>query len=171
MDGDDEFEQQRCLAPRFDQVKSIDTPDATTVVLHLKQKFAPIISYFFGPSDSPTTIAPEHLLGKLPNVNQIPFNNEPVGDGPFKLAEWVKGDHITLVANDKYYRGAPQLKQIVIRFVPDENTTLNLLRTHEIDWMFEASYSTYPSVKTMTDIDRTTSVNGFEQVQLNATRH
>ncbi len=155
----------------FDQINSIDTPDATTVILHLKHRFAPVVSYFFGPSDSPTDVAPEHLLGKLPNINQIPFNNEPIGDGPFKLAEWVKGDHITLVANDKYFKGAPKLKQIIIRIVPDENTTLNLLRTHEIDWMFEASYSTYPQVKTMTDIvPYYVRQNGFEQIQLNTGR-
>ena len=152
----------------FDQIQSVDTPDATTVILHLKQKFAPIVSYFFGPSDSPTDVAPEHILSKFPNVNQIPFNNEPIGDGPFKLAEWVKGDHMTFVANENYYRGAPKLKQIVIRFVPDENTTLNLLRTHAIDWMFEASYSTYPQVKTMSDIvPYYVRQNGYEQIQLN----
>lgn len=155
----------------FDYVASVDTPDPLTVLVHLKHKFAPIVSYFFGPSDSPTDVAPEHILSKYPNINQIPFNNEPVTDGPFKLAEWVKGDHITFVANDKYFRGAPKLKQIVVRFVPDENTTLNLLRTHSIDWMFEASYGTYPQVKTMADIvPHYNNVNGMEYLQYNGAR-
>ena len=152
----------------FDEVSSVDTPDDTTVVLHLKEKFAPIVSEFFGPSDSPVDIAPAHILAKYPNLNQIPFNNEPIGSGPYKLAEWVKGDHITLVANPKYFQGAPGLKQITIRIVPDENTSLNLLRTHEIDWMFEPSYSTYAALKTMQDVSSVyNNVNGYEYVQLN----
>ncbi|HET9031213.1 MAG TPA: peptide ABC transporter substrate-binding protein [Candidatus Aquilonibacter sp.] len=155
----------------FDEVKSIDTPDDTTFILHLKEKFAPIVVAFFGPSDSPTNIAPAHLLAKYPNVNQIPFNNEPIGSGPYKLAEWVKGDHITLVANDTYFQGKPGLKQITIRIIPDENTSLNLLRTHDIDWMFEPSYSTYASLKTMPDVTtKYNDVNGYEGVQLNTSR-
>ncbi len=152
----------------FDEVKSVDTPDAYTVVVHLKEKFAPIVSEFFGPSDSPTDVAPAHLLAKYPNINMIPFNNEPIGTGPYKLAEWVKGDHITLVPNDNYFLGKPKLKQIEIRIIPDENTSLNLLRTHDIDWMFEPSYSTYPTLKTIPDVvTRFNDVNGYEGVQLN----
>jgi len=152
----------------FDEVSSVDTPNDTTVVVHLKEKFAPIVSEFFGPSDSPVDVAPAHILAKYPNVNQIPFNNEPIGSGPYKLAEWVKGDHITLVANPKYFQGTPGMKQITIRIVPDENTSLNLLRTHEIDWMFQPSYSTYPALKTMPDVaTRYNDVNGYEYMQLN----
>lgn len=152
----------------FDEVRSIDTPDATTVVLHLKEKFAPIIAAFFGPSDSPAFVAPAHLLAKYKNVNMIPFNNEPVGSGPFKLAEWVKGDHITLVPNEKYFLGAPKLKQIELRIIPDENTSLNLLRTHDIDWMFEPSYSTYPSLKGMNDVRiHYNNINGWEGMFMN----
>lgn len=152
----------------FDEVRSVDTPDDTTVVLHLKEKFAPIVVEFFGPSDNPEGVAPEHVLAKYPNINQIPFNNEPVGSGPYKLAEWVKGDHITLVANDKYFRGTPGLKQIIIRIVPDENTSLNLLRTHDIDWMFEPSYSTYAALKSMQDVTtHFNDINGWEGLWIN----
>lgn len=152
----------------FDEVASVDTPDDTTVVLHLKEKFAPIVVEFFGPSDQPTEVAPEHILAKYPNVNQIPFNNEPVGSGPYKLAQWVKGDHITLVANNSYFRGTPGLKQIIIRIIPDENTSLNQLRTHEIDWMFEPSYSTYPALRTMHDVTtHFNDINGYESMWIN----
>lgn len=152
----------------YDEVKSIDTPDDTTVVVHLKEKFAPFVNTFFAESDGPINIVPEHILGKYPNVNQVPFNNEPIGSGPFKLSEWVKGDHITLVPNTNYFRGAPQLKQIVIHVIPDENTSLSQLRTHEIDWMFEPSYSTFPSLHSMPDVvTHFSDVNGYEGMYLN----
>jgi peptide/nickel transport system substrate-binding protein len=152
----------------YDEVRAIDTPDDTTVVVHLKEKFAPFVNTFFAASDSPVNIVPAHILASFPNVNQIPFNNEPIGSGPYKLAEWVKGDHITLVANDKYFRGTPGLKRIEIRVIPDENTTLNLLRTHDIDWMYQPSYSTYSALKSMSDIDVPyNDVNGYEGMWIN----
>ena len=36
--------------------------------------------------------------------------------------------------------------RIEIKVVPDENTSVNLLRTHAIDYMFQASPQTYPAV-------------------------
>lgn len=155
----------------YDYVAGIDTPDPTTVVVHLKQRFSPFVNTFFGESDSPMHIVPAHKLAQLPDVNQIPFNTEPVGSGPFKLAEWVHGDHLTLVANDTYFQGAPKLKKIIVRFIPDENTEVNLLRTHDIDWMFEASYSKYPEVHGISGVDIPfNDINGYEGMQINTSR-
>ena len=152
----------------FDDVTSIDTPDDTTVIVHLKRVYAPFTAEFFGEGDAPTEIAPEHLLAKFPNLNQVPFNSEPVGSGPYKLAEWVKGDHITLVANPNYFRGTPGLKRIVIRIIPDENTALNLLRTHEIDWMFEPSFATFAALKRIKDVNvLLQNINGYEGMAFN----
>lgn len=152
----------------FDEIASIDTPDDTTVIVHLKEKFSPFVNTFFAESDGPINIVPAHILTQYPNVNQVPFNNEPVGSGPFKLSEWVKGDHITLVANDKYFRGEPKIKQIIIKVIPDENTSLSQLQTHEIDWMFEPSYSTFPQLSKMNDVtSHYNDVNGYEGMWIN----
>lgn len=156
----------------YDLITSIDTPDAYTVVVHLKQKFAPFVNTFFADSDQPYPVAPAHVLAQYPNINEIPFNNNPtVSDGPFKFARWVKGDHIELTANDGFFMGKPKLDKILIRIIPDENTTVNELRTHDIDWMFEASIDNYPAVK---NIAGTTihwvDVNGYEDIQLNVQR-
>lgn len=156
----------------YDYVKSIDTPDDYTVVVHLKRKFSPFVDTFFSDSDQPYTVAPAHVLSKYSSINNIPFNNDPtVSDGPFKFARWVHGDHIELTANDGFYLGKPGLRAIYIRVVPDENTTVNLLRTHDIDWMFEASINNYPIVKNIPGVKIVwDDVNGYEDVQLNVQR-
>jgi peptide/nickel transport system substrate-binding protein len=152
----------------YELVKSVDTPDAHTVVFHMKQRFSPAVNTIFGESDTPYEVVPEHVLGKLPNINAVPFNSHPVGSGPFQFKEWARGDHITLVANPNYFLGAPKLKEIVIKIVPDENTELNLLRTHDLDWQFEASPQEYKDLKIMPDVrvllqDR----NEYESVSMN----
>jgi peptide/nickel transport system substrate-binding protein len=154
----------------YDEVASIDTPNDTTVVVHLKERFSPFVMTFFSEGDSPVNIVPEHILAKYPNVNQVPFNTQPIGSGPFVVTEWAHGDHITLVANPHYFRGKPKLSKIIIHIVPNENTTLNQMRTHEVDWMFEPSYSTFEPLSQIPDVNvHFNVINGYEAVQLNTT--
>ncbi len=156
----------------YDYVRSIDTPDDYTVVVHLKQRFAPFINTFFADSDQPYPVAPAHILSKYPNINQIPFNNDPsVSDGPFKFVRWVHGDHMEFAANENFFMGKPGLKTVYIRVVPDENTSINLLRTHDIDWMYEASINNYPSVKNIPGVRLAwVNINGYESTWLNVQR-
>jgi peptide/nickel transport system substrate-binding protein len=156
----------------YDVVKSIDTPDAATVIVHLKQKFAPFVNSFFADSDQPYPVAPAHALSQYPNINQIPFNSNPnVSDGPFKFVRWVHGDHIELSANDGFFMGKPKLAGIYVQIVPNENTTVNMMRTHATDWMFQASISNYPQLKDAPGVTLAwVDVNGYEDVQLNVQR-
>ncbi len=116
----------------FDMVRTIDTPDANTVVLHMKQIFPPIIDFFFGESDEPYDILPAHALAHVANFNTMPFNAEPtVTDGPFRFARWIRGDRIILTANEDYFGGAPKIKQLQLKIITDTNTTVAQLRTGE----------------------------------------
>ena len=47
------------------------------------------------------------------------FALKPVGTGPYKFVEWVKDDRVVLEANDAYWRGAPKIKKVVWRPIPD----------------------------------------------------
>lgn len=153
----------------YDIVRSIETPDDRTAVVHLKERFAPFVNTFFAESDQPYALAPAHVLSKYPNINQLPFNNEPnVNDGPFKFASWTHGDRIVMDANPNFFKGKPGLKRVIIQFVPDENTAINLLRTHAIDYMFQASINTYPALKNLPNVQLVfVVVNGFEALQFN----
>lgn len=155
----------------YELVRSVDTPDADTAVFHMKKRFSPAVDTLFGESDDPYEVVPEHILGKLHDINAIPFNSSPIGTGPFKFKEWAHGDHITLVRNDDYFLGKPKLDQIVLRTVPDENTELNQLKTHDLDWQFEASPQQYKELKTMRDIvPLLQNKNEYERIQIN-TKH
>jgi len=156
----------------YDVVRSIDTPDDATVIVHLKKRFAPFVDTFFAESDQPFNIMPSHVLSKFPNVNQISFNTAPtVSDGPFRFVEWVHGDHITLAANDRFFLGRPKLKQILISIVPDEHTTVQLLRTHAIDYMFQASINTYKELKTVPGVKIVwNNMNGYQGIEINLLR-
>ena len=106
----------------YERVRSVDTPDPLTVVFHLKAKFAPFVDTVFAESDSPYCIVPAHLLAGYPNINQIPFNNLPIGTGPFRVVKWLHGGTSTFVANDvvlpRQTETAPHRTCVD---VPDEN--------------------------------------------------
>lgn len=119
----------------YDAVAWVRTPDRYTAVVHLKYRLSPFVTYFFG-GNSNYPILPAHVLAKYPNLNQVPFNSDPIGSGPYRLQEWSRGDHITVAANSAYYLGAPAIKTITIHFIPDTQTIINELRTDEIDAYF-----------------------------------
>ncbi len=59
-----------------------------------------------------------------------------VGTGPFMFKEWIKGDHITLVRNDKYWGTPAYVDQIVYKATPEEATRMSSLAAGEIDILF-----------------------------------
>lgn len=136
----------------YELVERVDAPDPATVVFHLKEKFVPFVNTVFAESDNPFRIIPRHLLATYGDLNQVPFNSQPVGTGPFKFASWKRGERLEYAANDAYFMGKPKLRRIVVRTLPDENTLVTALRTHEIDWLFEATPNTYNELRTLPDV-------------------
>jgi peptide/nickel transport system substrate-binding protein len=121
----------------WDLTTKVDKPDKYTVVFHLKKPYSGYLPTFFGSAGSNPCVLPKHLLASLPNFNQAPYNSKPVGIGPFRYVEWVRGDHITLEANPYYWRGEPKIRQVVYKIIPDRNTLLTQLQTGEIDmWTY-----------------------------------
>ena len=135
----------------YDDVSRVDVPDPLTVVFHLKAKFAPFVSTIFAESDNPVCVVPQHILGAFKDLNRVAFNQLPIGTGPFRVVRWNRGDRVELVANPHYYLGVPKLKSIVVKTIPDENTGINALRTHDVDWMFEPSPNLFNVLKTLPD--------------------
>jgi len=59
------------------------------------------------------------------------FKN-PCGTGPFKFVEWVKADHITLEANEDYWRERASLDKLIFKVIPDPSARLMALEVGEV---------------------------------------
>lgn len=153
----------------YDDVRAIDTPDAHTAIVHLRKRFSPFVNTFFAESDQPYDVVPAHVLARYPDINRIAFNAAPtVSDGPFRFVAWRRGDRIELAANPGFFQGKPGLAQVNIDFVPNEDSAINLLRTHAIDYIFQPSIQTYLTLRTLTNSRIVwVNVNGFEGVEFN----
>jgi len=56
----------------------------------------------------------------------------PSGTGPFKFVDWEKDDHITLEANENYWRARPKLDKLIFRVIPDASARLLALEVGEV---------------------------------------
>ena len=124
------------LAP----IESVETPDDYTVVFNMKYVF-PAFPNFLGTYYAP--IAAKHLFEGTDILNN-PYNMNPIGTGPFKFVEWVKGDHITLVRNEDYFReGKPYLDKIIfnLRLAGDTSAQMLALEKGEIDYIERLPFS------------------------------
>jgi peptide/nickel transport system substrate-binding protein len=117
-------------------IDHIDTPDPATVRIHLKQTFGPFL--FSMVCEQNSGIMPKHVFAGSDILKNPALNEKPIGSGPFKLQEWVRGDHITMVRNDTHWKaGQPYLDRIVIRDIPDSPARILALQAGELDMVEE----------------------------------
>lgn len=155
----------------YDQVSSVDTPDAYTVVFHLKKPFAPFVDTVFAESDDPFRVVPKHILARYPNINRLPFNQQPVGTGPFQVVRWYHGDHVQLAANKAYFRGVPRLAGIDVYTVPDGNTVAAQLRSNGTDLGLDLSAATYHQLSSVSNVNVLLSkAPSYNSIEFNLTR-
>jgi peptide/nickel transport system substrate-binding protein len=117
-------------------IKSVDTPDPHTVVIHLVRPFGPML--FSLTCEQNAAILPAHLLRGKDVLTSPVTLNAPVGTGAFKLGEWVRGDHITLERNPTYWReGEPYLDRIIAKFIPEPTSRVLGMQAGEVDFIDE----------------------------------
>lgn len=82
------------------------------------------------------------------------FARAPIGTGPFEVAEWVSGDHLTLKRFDQYWdAGFPKVDTVTVSFVPDPTVKLNLLTTEQVDLVDTVPYDQVKSLSSGADVD------------------
>ena len=110
-------------------LKSIKTPDATTVVFELVNADSTLLwdlaSYH---------IVPEHIWGKEKDLTTF-MNVNPVGSGPMTTVKYVKSQQMQLCRNESYYLpNRPYLDCITYRSYNDNSQIQPALMKGEIDW-------------------------------------
>ena len=85
------------------------------------------------------------------------FKTHPVGTGPFMFKTYDPRQKTVLVQNPKYFRGAPILKELVVRYMPSVSSREFGLRTgelHIIEGLNEAKW--VEKVSSFADVSVTT---------------
>ncbi|BCP55575.1 ABC transporter substrate-binding protein [Kaistia sp. 32K] len=124
---------QMALGYFLANVAKLDAPDTRTVVVTLARKqpsFLDRLASAWGPKViSPKALA-EHENGDHATTW---LNEQAVGTGPFKLAEFRRGEGYVLERNDDYWGPKPYFSQVRMPVVPDISQQILQLQAGEID--------------------------------------
>jgi len=135
----------------WQHVKSIDTPDDQTAVLHFDGVYPawPVL-LDLGPNNGSGGILPAHIFEGKTGLEKDPQIHQPTwAGGPFAIKEWVAGDHMTLVRNPNYFGTPAKLDSVNIKFVPDPETGLAALKTGDVDLMVNLAESDIEAVNAL----------------------
>jgi peptide/nickel transport system substrate-binding protein len=102
---------------------SADSPARVTI--KLKEPLGPFLRNLAMPSFA---IGSPDAIKKDP----VAYGLQPVGSGPYTVAEWVKDDHITLQANPYWSGPKPAFTTVVIRDIPDQSTSVLSMQKGDI---------------------------------------
>ena len=131
------FERRRdhglALSYSLSNVKDIKATDDSTVVLELGHP-QPSLLDGLASAWKPKVISPaalaEHDKGDLAKTW---LNEHAVGTGPFKLAEFKRGERYVLERNNEYWGDKPYFDKIQISVVPDVGQQILQLQAGAID--------------------------------------
>src|SRR5262249_46762541 len=115
------------MGSMYKVVKSVDTPDAKTVVITLTEPSAPFLSTLAMFSAS---VVPQ----KAVTEKGADFGSNPVGAGAFMLKEWKRGDTVSLVRNPNYWEASRvKLDGVDWLNIPNDNTRVLKLQGGELE--------------------------------------
>ena len=103
-------------------IDRVEAPDDLTVVVHLTEPFAPLLSNLS-----------EGAFGIVPYGSGKDFNRTPIGSGPFRFVRNDPDSQVVIARNDDYWGSRARVERIRFAVVPDATTRALELRKGSAD--------------------------------------
>lgn len=143
-------------------IDEIETPDDYTVIFKTQKPKANMLQNI-------TPIIPEHIWKDVEEEDYEVFDNEnPIGTGPFILSEWKKNEYVSFIANKEYFKGAPNIEQLIYVVYANRDTMAQSIKLGEIDvalGLYKVHVKTIEDDKNISIYDF--SENGFTELAFN----
>ena len=114
-------------APSFGLVDRVEIVDQYTVRVHTKKPWPVFVPHLTLRSAS--MYPPKEYAGK----DSAAISRNPIGTGPYKFVRWAKDEEIVMEAVPNHWRGAPNIKTVVFKPIPDDAVRVAALQNGEID--------------------------------------
>lgn len=112
-----------------ENIQQVDIIDDETIRVTTFEPCAVILDNLTGRANA---IVPKSLIDSGNN-----FNENPIGTGPYKFKSWTMGDSIEFEAFDDYWGGAPAIKHMIWKIIPEGSSRTIALEAGEIDFIIE----------------------------------
>lgn len=122
-----------------DMIDTVKEVDDKTVEITLKYPYAAIIHTFFSiriSSEREVTEAGE-AFGTLPHT---------AGTGPYYISEYDPTSGIKLKANENYWKGAPNIKNVEYIHISEDSAAVIAYENKEIDYMHDSPTSEWEAL-------------------------
>ncbi|MDX6685493.1 MAG: peptide/nickel transport system substrate-binding protein [Baekduia sp.] len=131
-------------------IKSIATPDASTLKITLKAPTSAFMDYLASPYSvkmiSPTAIK-AHTKGN--DHGQAWLGKHDAGTGAYTLTQFTLGQQYAAKAWDKWWGPAPYYKTILFKLVPDSGSQVLQLKGGDLDILHQQPITTVDQFKSM----------------------
>ena len=107
-------------------IQQVEVVDPYTVRFYLSRPDASLLSKVV------LGIAPKHLL-QGQDLATTPFNQNPIGTGPFMFDSWKQGESVVLKRNPNYFGIVPRADKLIWNVVPDSNALALQAISGELD--------------------------------------
>lgn len=105
--------KRSAFAGDYSAIKAVEAIDSHTVKITLSQQVPSLLGLV-------SNYAGGFIVSKKAyEALGEDFKRKPIGFGPFQVEAISPGQSVTLIANDKYFRGKPQLTKVTYRFLPN----------------------------------------------------
>ncbi len=97
----------------IDRITSVTVVDPMTIRLTTAAPFGPLLAHLTHSAigmQSPTAI----------RRTGVDYPRHPVGTGPFKFKEWVRGDRVSVTRNDDYWGEKAFVDEVQFRVIPED---------------------------------------------------
>jgi peptide/nickel transport system substrate-binding protein len=120
----------------YSALDHIEAPDEHTIIFKLKEPNAGIFDNL--------------TLGIVPTgADTNVYKNKPIGAGPYKVVDFRPDDRVELEAFDDWHLGAPKIKKVTVRIIPDATTRVLELKRGTVN--FEVNQIPFENVREFTD--------------------
>jgi peptide/nickel transport system substrate-binding protein len=131
-------------------IKSIATPDSSTLKITLKAPTSAFMDYLASPYSvkmiSPTAIK-DHAKGG--DLGQAWLGKHDAGTGAYTLTQFTLGQQYAAKAWSKWWGTAPYYKTIVFKLVPDSGSQVLQLKGGDLDILHQQPITTVDQFKSM----------------------
>lgn len=143
-----------------DNLVSTEIVNSTTMKLIYKQPFSSVEATLFFP------VIPRHIYN-VPKEEAMKLN--PVGSGPYKYDSMIPLKYLNLVANSDYFKSPPQIRDIKVVIVPNQEAALSAFEQGLIDVVYTdiMEWGKYAKDKNSTPHELTSSVYEFIGLNFN----
>jgi peptide/nickel transport system substrate-binding protein len=148
----------------FDRIESVETPDSLTAIVRYREVYAPYALQFIRGA------LPRHVLAGRDIDGAQDYNRNPLGTGPYRVAEWKTGEYVLLERVPDYWRGdsLPAIRRLLFRFIANTTTRINQLRGGEVHVTALVPWDKYREVAGIPGLSiHRVPGNSYEHVTLN----